>query len=70
MAVLAVGLVPNTRDNPPPLSASLDDFGFISSNGSGELIGAGTTIRPFDVAASVQDATGAALKAIIVGTGR
>jgi quinone-modifying oxidoreductase subunit QmoA len=70
MAVLATGLVPNTLDNPPPMEAGFDEFGFMSANGSGGIIGCGTVIRPFDVAASVQDATGATLKAINVGIGR
>ena len=47
----------------------LDEFGFIAPGSKG-VIGAGTTMRPFDVAASVQDATGAALKAINLGGGR
>jgi len=70
MAVLATGLVPNTRDNPPPIETGFDEFGFMSANGSDDIIGCGTVIRPFDVAASVQDATGATLKAINIGIGR
>lgn len=70
MAVLATGLVPNTLDNPPPMETGFDEFGFMSANGSDGIIGCGTVIRPFDVAASVQDATGATLKAINVGIGR
>lgn len=68
MAVLATGMVPNTLDNPPPLDTPLDEFGFIV-DGKG-VIGAGTTMRPYDVSASIQDATGAALKAINVGVRR
>jgi quinone-modifying oxidoreductase subunit QmoA len=70
MAVLATGLVPNTLDNPPPMETKFDEFGFMQGNGSDGIIGCGTVIRPFDVAASVQDATGATLKAINVGIGR
>jgi len=70
MAVLAVGMVPNTADQAPPLKTPLDEFGFVVSDGGEGVIGAGTAVRPFDVAATVQDATGAALKAINVGGGR
>ncbi|UCE66334.1 MAG: CoB--CoM heterodisulfide reductase iron-sulfur subunit A family protein [Candidatus Zixiibacteriota bacterium] len=70
MAVLATGLVPNTLDNPPPIDTEFDEFGFMNANGTNGIIGCGTVIRPFDVAASVQDATGATLKALNVGTGR
>jgi quinone-modifying oxidoreductase subunit QmoA len=69
MAVLAVGMVPNTAVDPPPLNTPRDDFGFIVNDGGG-IIGAGTVVRPLDVACSVQDATGAALKAINAGGGR
>jgi quinone-modifying oxidoreductase subunit QmoA len=68
--VLATGMVPNTADEPPPFNAPLDEFGFMApGNGSG-VIGAGVTNRPVDVATSLQDATGAALKAINIGRRR
>ena len=70
MAVLAVGMVPNTVDQAPPMDTPMDDFGFIIPNADKGVIGAGTTIRPSEVSATVQDATGAALKAIIAGNGR
>jgi quinone-modifying oxidoreductase subunit QmoA len=70
MAVLATGMVPNTADEAPPLDAALDEFGFVVADANSGVIGAGTTMRPFDVATSVQDATGAALKAIIAGARR
>ncbi|MEW5796194.1 MAG: CoB--CoM heterodisulfide reductase iron-sulfur subunit A family protein [Candidatus Zixiibacteriota bacterium] len=70
MAVLAVGMVPNSADNPPPLDTTRDEFGFVVNDHGRGVIGAGTTVRPFDVACSVQDATGAALKAINAGGGR
>ena len=69
MAVLAVGMVPNCGDSPPP-GVELDEFGFIANKKGDGIIGTGTSVRPFDVAASVQDATGAALKAINVASGR
>ena len=67
MAVLAIGMVPNSLDDKPPLETTLDDFGFIVNNGGKGVIGTGTALRPFEVSATVQDATGAALKAIIAG---
>ena len=67
MAVLATGMVPNTADDPLPMDVPLDEFGFIVSDTNEGVIGAGVASRPFDVATTVQDATGAALKAIIVG---
>lgn len=72
MAVLATGMVPNSADKAPPLETPLDDFGFIvadSGLGTG-VIGAGTAVRPLDVSASIQGATGAAMKAIICGKRR
>ncbi len=70
LAVLATGMVPTTAEEPPPLETPRDEFGFIVEEGAGGLIGAGTVVRPVDVAASVQGGTGAAMKAIIVGTRR
>jgi quinone-modifying oxidoreductase subunit QmoA len=65
LAVLATGMVPNTVDEPPP-GVNLDEFGFVASDGDG-VIGAGVSVRPVDVVTAVQDATGAALKAINAG---
>jgi len=70
MAVLATRMVPNTKDAPPPLDTPLDEFGFIAPDTGKGVIGAGVATRPFDVACSVQDATGAALKALNVAAGR
>jgi len=70
MAVLAVGMVPNTADDSPPLETTLDEFGFIVSDSDKGVVGAGTTVRPLDVSSSIQDATGAALKAVINGMRR
>ncbi len=64
MAVLATGMVPNTIDDKPPLDTKLDAFGFIAPNNDNGIVGAGVSNRPVDVSASVQDGTGAALKAI------
>jgi quinone-modifying oxidoreductase, subunit QmoA len=70
MAVLATGMVPNTADAKPPLETPIDDFGFIVSNSGKGVIGAGVAVRPLDVASTIQDATGAALKAVNIGMRR
>ncbi|MCP4580845.1 MAG: CoB--CoM heterodisulfide reductase iron-sulfur subunit A family protein [candidate division Zixibacteria bacterium] len=70
LAVLATGMVPNSADEPPPMETPLDDYGFIAPDPNTGVVGAGVANRPVDVAASVQDATGAALKAIIIGRRR
>jgi quinone-modifying oxidoreductase subunit QmoA len=70
MAVLATGMVPNTAEKPPPLATDLDEFGFIAPDGEAGVIGAGVATRPVDVVTSVQDAAGAALKALIAGARR
>jgi quinone-modifying oxidoreductase subunit QmoA len=70
MAVLATGMVPSTADGDLPADIPLDDFGFIAPGGGNGIFGAGVANRPVDVATSVQDATGAALKAINAGRRR
>ncbi|MFH1373608.1 MAG: CoB--CoM heterodisulfide reductase iron-sulfur subunit A family protein [bacterium] len=70
LAILATGMVPNTADEPPPVETTRDDFGFMVSEPTDGLIGAGTVVRPVDVSASIQDATGAALKAVTAGARR
>lgn len=66
LAVLAVGMVPNTVFDKPPLGISMDAFGFIVPQAAAGIFGAGTALRPMDVAGTARDATGAALKAIRV----
>jgi len=70
LAVLATGMVPNTKDEAPPLDTPLDDFGFIAPDPENGLVGAGVAVRPVDVATTVQEATGAAMKAINIGRRR
>jgi len=70
MAVLAVGMVPNTADEAPPLETTRDEFGFIVPDPEKGLVPAGTTVRPLDVSSSIQDATGAALRANNIGVRR
>ena len=63
-------MVPNTAEEPPPLDTALDEFGFIAPDVAAGVIGAGVSMRPVDVSMAVQDATGAALKAINAGARR
>jgi quinone-modifying oxidoreductase subunit QmoA len=63
-------MVPNTADEPPPMDVPLDEFGFVAPEGATGIVAAGVARRPVDVAATVQDATGAALRAITVGARR
>jgi len=69
MVVLATGMVPSTKTTPPPLNARLDDFGYIDQADDSGIIGAGNVMRPLEVSATIQDATGAALKGIIAAKG-
>jgi quinone-modifying oxidoreductase subunit QmoA len=63
LVVLATGLVPQSEDLPEAFPR--DEFGFLlnPSNG-GALYAAGCARHPEEVSASVQDATGAALRAL------
>jgi len=63
MVVLATGIVPTTTETKIPAEITYDDYGFIVSEPPG-IYSAGCSKRPADVATSVRDATGAALKAI------
>jgi heterodisulfide reductase subunit A-like polyferredoxin len=63
MVVLATGIVPETGSL--PAGFALDEFRFLArSNGRPGFFGAGCAARPEEVSATVQDATGAALKAL------
>ena len=70
LVVLAVGMVPGTASAKPNLEMEYDDFGFVSASGAAGIIPAGCVKAPMEVAASIQDATGAALKAIHCTQGR
>ncbi len=63
MVVLATGIVPSTAGTEITAEATCDNYGFIASGLPG-IYAAGCSKRPSDVATSVQDATGVALKAI------
>lgn len=63
MLVLATGMVPSTaKEKVPGVGVGFDEDGFILDTAG--IYGAGCVKRPLDVATAVQDATGAALKAI------
>jgi quinone-modifying oxidoreductase subunit QmoA len=62
MVVLATGMVPQTEGLPAGFRR--DEFGFLNGPNGGGLIAAGCVRRPAEVSSSVQDATGAALKAL------
>ena len=63
LVVLATGIVPQTEELPPGFA--LDEFRFLSPpNGKAGLYAAGCARQPGEVSATVQDATGAALKAL------
>lgn len=63
LVVLATGMAPNTEALPEGVVT--DEYGFIpADSGRPGLVGAGCTRKPYNVAECVQDATGAALKAI------
>jgi quinone-modifying oxidoreductase subunit QmoA len=65
MAVLATGMVPNTKQAKVPTDISYDEYGFIpADSGKPGIHSVGTGKRPADVSASVQSGTAAALKAI------
>jgi quinone-modifying oxidoreductase, subunit QmoA len=69
MAVLATGMQPNTSlEKVPAQDVRYDEFGFIISDEG--VHAAGVTKRPMDVGTCMQDATGAALKALQDTVGR
>lgn len=62
LLVLATGIVPQTQGLPAGIP--LDEYGFATNpHGKTGMIAAGCVRRPEEVSATVQDATGAALKA-------
>jgi quinone-modifying oxidoreductase subunit QmoA len=66
MVVLATGIVPNTKDEPSPVDATYDEFGFmIEDEAKPGIHPAGCVKKPMDVGSSLSDATSAALKALI-----
>jgi quinone-modifying oxidoreductase subunit QmoA len=65
LVVLATGMQPNTSENPLPVQAPYDDYGFLASQSAlPGMYAVGCTRTPTGVQESVQDGTAAALKAI------
>ncbi len=65
MVVLATGMMPVTTEEKVPAEGVVyDEFNFLSDLEDGGIYAAGCSKRPMDVASCVQDATGAAIKAI------
>ncbi len=65
LVVLATGMVPSVRTAPLPLQLVCDEYGFCAPDGQlPGIVPAGTAKGPTDVATAIQDATGAAIKAI------
>lgn len=65
LVVLATGMAPTTREYKIPAGVAYDEDGFVASEPQVPgIYAAGCTKRPMDVAACVQDATAAVLKAI------
>jgi len=65
MVTLATGMVPNGLKIGSSPDVSMDEYGFmVLDPDKAGIYGAGCVRRPTDVASSVQDATGAALRAI------
>ncbi len=66
LVVLATGMVPQTDGLPAGAPVRLDEMGFICTDDSADgIIGCGTVTQPLEVSATIQDATGAALKGIL-----
>jgi quinone-modifying oxidoreductase subunit QmoA len=69
MVVLATGMQPNTSIEKIPASGvSYDEFGFVISDEG--IHATGVSKRPMDVGTCMQDATGAAIKALQDAAGR
>lgn len=65
LVVLATGMQPATALEKPPVEIELDENGFIVQNDEpAGIYGVGTNVRPLAVAETLQDATGAAMKAL------
>ena len=63
LVVLATGMQPTASKNGSPVKKYLDDNGFLSDND--KIVGCGVCSNPQDVATTVQEATGAAMKAVL-----
>lgn len=66
LVVLATGMVPETDALPAGAHVGRDALGFVTPETEGDgLIGAGVCTQPLEVACTIQDATGAALKGLL-----
>jgi quinone-modifying oxidoreductase subunit QmoA len=71
MVVLAAGMQPSTKTDKLPLTLKYTEEGFIDPTGlPAGVYAVGTMKSPVDVAKSVQDGTGAAIKALQSLVGR
>ncbi len=65
MVVLATGMAPSIADSKIPSDITYDEFGFVFNDlQKAGIYAAGVAKKPVNVASSIQDATGMALKAI------
>ncbi|MBM4287332.1 MAG: CoB--CoM heterodisulfide reductase iron-sulfur subunit A family protein [Deltaproteobacteria bacterium] len=71
LVVLAAGMVPSTKTDKLPMAVKYTDDGFIDPTGlPAGVYAVGSLKSPLDVAKSVQDGTGAAIKALQSLVGR
>lgn len=67
LVVLATGMQPATALEKPPVEVELDENGFfVQQDEPTGIYGVGTNVRPLAVAETLQDATGAAMKAVLM----
>ncbi|MGC8748587.1 MAG: FAD-dependent oxidoreductase [Candidatus Kapaibacteriota bacterium] len=65
IVVLATGMQPTTSKKILPIDGLVDENGFLKSNLNNGIVGCGVCVAPKDVASVVQEATGAAMKAVV-----
>ncbi len=65
LVVLAIGMQPTTSNEKPPIEGILNENGFIRNDLDDGVVGCGVCVGPKDVASVVQEATAAAMKAIL-----
>jgi quinone-modifying oxidoreductase subunit QmoA len=68
LVVLATGMEPSIKNGKTPVWLNLDENGFVQS--SEGVVSTGVAAQPVDVTTSIQNSTGAALRAIQIGAGR
>lgn len=65
MLILATGMLPNNCGTVLPKDTPMDEWGFLLPDAPSGIVGAGVSVRPVEVSACVQDATGSVLKALL-----